>query len=207
MSKVTHIFRGIPPAKFKPTRRPGQNLAELLDDFKRVGIIIHPTCRIANSTLAKLVETVNNMFSPDLPSGLSEVDELILSAGTADERMQAFVDDLEESAETHNLNISIGAGVRIGENVAIIVSVEIGANTVIEDKVVLAEFVKIGKDCVIGRAAFVNANCSIGDGTTVQARTTFPPETIVPPHSVVVHEHQDSTSPKIMPRLSTVKSP
>ncbi|NQU99798.1 MAG: hypothetical protein HQ538_03600 [Parcubacteria group bacterium] len=93
--EVEHIFKGIPEDKFDPKATPQENLESLKEDFARLGIDIDPSSNIANSTLKKLVEAVNQTLSPDreLPREV----KILLGGVKLGESSQRIAGDLIES--------------------------------------------------------------------------------------------------------------
>lgn len=200
--EVEHIFKGITEDKLDPKATPQENLESLRADFVRLGINIDPSSNIANSTLKKLIETVNQALSPD--RGFPPEVEILLRGAELNESGERISSDLIESREKKDLCIQIASGVTVGENVTFMTSVSIGEQTNIEDNVAIGTGVSIGKHCSVGRGTFLNHDCSIGDNVLIEALTVFEPKTQVPANSRVTHESDDSLIAKIERRLQIV---
>lgn len=201
---VRHLFGGISAANINLKQSAENNLKRLLEEFKRLGIHIDPSCRIANSTLIKLVETINSVLTP-VNIEFDELAKILLRGARLSKETEGMVEDLSETQRTRNFNISIGPGVILGEDIYISHSVKIGARTTIGNKTKLLPFVEIGNDCIISQYVHLNLGCKLGDNVSVvDDDTTFPEHLIVPPNSVVKHKSPDSTMAMIIPRMKTL---
>jgi len=200
-NSVDHIFGGIPENLIDSNGTPEENLNSILNHLGKLGINIHPSCKIANSTLLNLVEYINRQLSPS-----PELDDetILLIGGNCLVECTPAGSVIFDAIETRNFNIKIEQGVVIGENVYIPPSVHVGRDTKIGDRVQLVATSKIGKSCKIGKNSLVNAGCKIGDYSEVQACTVLPPELEVPKHSSVEHESDESYVAMIRTRLRVV---
>lgn len=206
--KVKHIFGGIPEVLFDSTAEPNKNFNRLISEFLKFGINIDPTAKIANSTLKKMLDLVNNILRPE--QELPEELKLLLNGATMDDNSVAMLKDIGESKDKRDLNINIGSDVEIGEGVGINTSVKIGDKTKIGEGTVISYGVNVGKDCEIGNNVFLSINCNIGDNSTVLDRVVFKKETTVPRNSLVsckgdTEHYKDSTIARIEPKIKIVQ--
>ncbi len=213
ISNLIHIFGGIPTVRFGKRRKPENNLAALQNDFRRFGIRIEPNCKIANSTLERLIHTINTNVKPLSPTAEAFLDEFLEKyevdpnwrPDPSIENERPFTREaIEEIERALNFNISIGPSVIIGERVGLGPGIQIGANTKIGEKVDICPGTVIGKNCIIGKGAYFSEGCTIGDNTSVATRTVFAANTKVPPNSIVEHEGSDSTMAKVRSRFTVI---
>ncbi len=201
---ITHLFQGIPNSKLDPELSSQENLENLREDFARLGIEIGQNVSIGNSTLEQLLLIVNTALEP--PEPIPEEMEILLGGCILGPSAARTAEDLENSKDDNDFNITIGDNVIIGENCHLDSSVKIGKNTIIGDKVIIGTGTEIGDFCEISSHVFFGTDCTVGDCTKADSHTTVGAETVIHPRSQIVYRMTRMTNTHIQSALEVAKT-